>query len=158
MFYHTFFIAMMLFALWCAWRISVTDMRRRIIPDVYLFPLILISVLTYAFFPQYWAISLGDAAIGAVFGYGLAASVGFAFDYVMRRRDKNADTPIGFGDIKLLGVGGLWLGTTGLAWALVMACVSGYIWARVKKTRYIPFAPFFIAGAILALIGMRFLI
>ena len=158
MIYNTFFIFLIMAALFCAWRISVADMRRRIIPDAYLFPLMLIGILILAFYPKTWPVSFTDAAVGASFGYAMGAIVGAAFDYVMRRRDADAEIPIGFGDIKLLAVGGLWLGAGGLAWALVLACIFGGTWARVKKMRFIPFAPFFIAGAILTLIATAILL
>lgn len=158
MFYHLFFIVLIAGAAWCAWRISVADMRRRIIPDAYLFPLMLAGLLILAFFGDRWVCGVGDAAIGAAFGYALGAGIGAVFEYIQSRRNPDAQTPIGFGDIKLLAVGGLWLGVGGLAWALIASCAFGAIWARVNKAKFIPFAPFFIAGSILTLIGMFFLV
>ena len=70
------------------------------------------------------------ATAGAAFGYGLAAIVGFIFDWVRRRKNPDADTPIGMGDIKLIATGGLWLGAQGLGLALIFACIGGAIWAR----------------------------
>ncbi len=154
---YIFFIALLAGSLWCAWRISVADFRRRIIPDAYLFPLMLAGMLAAAFVPN-WVCDARGAAIGAAFGYAIGAITGFAFDYSMRRKNPNAPTPIGMGDIKLLGVGGVWMGPTGLAAALVMACISGAIWARVKKQNFIPFAPFFLGGALLTLLAMSFLL
>ena len=158
MIYDVFFVALMIIAAVCAWRICVADMRRRIIPDAYLFPILLVGLICLAFYPTRFACTIGDAAIGAAFGYALGAGVGFVFDWFLRRRDPNAQIPIGFGDIKLLAAGGLWLGPTGLAWALVASCIGGLVWARTRHVRYIPFAPFFIGGAILALITNLFLL
>ena len=141
----------------CAWRISVADFRRRIIPDAYLFPLFLMGLLTVAFFPH-WFCSFQNGAMGAVLGYTLGAGVGFVFDWVGRRKDPKSDIPIGMGDIKLLATGGLWLGTNGLAIALIVACMLGGMWGIYKKQRFIPFAPFFMIGTILALILMLFLV
>ena len=98
------------------------------------------------------------ATIGAFAGYALGAITGFVFDFIRRRHNPDADTPIGMGDIKLLATGGLWLGLNGLAIALVCACIFGGIWARVHRQHFIPFAPFFIAGAILSLIAIAFLL
>lgn len=153
---YIFFAILMLAAAACAWQIAVTDWRRRIIPDAYLFPLLLIGMLVVSFFP--WVCSVSAAAVGAAFGYAMAAVIGFAFDWRMRRRNPASDIPIGMGDIKLISVGGLWLGTTGLAAALVIACISGAIWARRRNQKYVPFAPFFVGGGILSLIGMLFLL
>ena len=150
MFFNIFFIGLLVWAAICAILISITDLRRRIIPDVYLFPLILIALLLIGFYD--WPISLTDGAIGATFGYLMSAFVGFVFDWRIRKKDPDSLSPIGFGDIKLISVGGLWLGASGLGLALVIACIGGAIWARTKKQKYIPFGPFFIIGALLTLI------
>lgn len=150
MFFNIFFIGLLVWAAICATLVSVADFRRRIIPDAYLFPLMLSGLLLIAFYG--WPTSMVEAAIGATFGYLMSAFVGFVFDWRIRKKNPDATPPIGLGDIKLIGVGGLWLGVNGLGVALVIACVSGILWARIKKQKYIPFGPFFIIGAILALI------
>ncbi len=156
MIFNIFFILLLVAAIACAGLISVADFRRRIIPDAYLFPLMLIGLILITFFG--FPIDMRDAVIGATFGYAMSAIVGFAFDYFIRRKNPNATTPIGLGDIKLIGVGGLWLGTNGLALALIIACITGAIWARAKNQKYIPFAPFFLLGGILSLITDLFLL
>lgn len=157
MIYYTFLIILLAGAVFCAWQISVADFRRRIIPDAYLFPLLLIGLLLVNFSPI-WVCGPRMSAIGAAFGYGLASIVGFIFDWLRHRHSPDAPSPIGMGDIKLLGVGGLYLGPSSLAGALVLACLFGGTWAKIKKQTFIPFAPFFIAGAILSLIGTFFLL
>lgn len=156
MIFNIFFWILLLSAAICATLISVTDFRRRIIPDAYLFPLMLIGLILVTFFN--FPIGISDAVIGATFGYLMATLIGFIFDYFIRKQSRNADTPIGMGDIKLIGVGGLWLGTTGLSVALIITCISGAIWAHSKNQKYIPFAPFFVIGGILSLISIQFLI
>jgi len=155
--YWTFFTVMFIGAAWCMWQIAATDWRRRIIPDAFLFPLMIIGLIFVTFFRTY-PIDITQSVIGAAFGYALAAIVGFAFDYTMRRRSPNADTPIGMGDIKLICVGGIWMGPTIMAWGLIIACITGAIWGRINHVRFIPFAPFFIAGGILSFIGHMLLI
>ncbi|MBR1380027.1 MAG: prepilin peptidase [Alphaproteobacteria bacterium] len=150
------FFVLILAAIACAVMISIADFRRRIIPDAYLFPLMIIGMIVVAFFP--WVVSVRDAAIGAAFGYAMAAIVGAAFDYVRRRRDENADTPIGMGDIKLMAAGGVWMGPVGMACALVIACITGGIWGWRCHQKFIPFAPFFLFGGILTLIASGFLV
>ena len=154
--FWAFFAILILTALYLGWKIAKTDMKRRIIPDAYLFPLLIIGALVISFFP--WPININTGVVGMTFGYILAAVVGLVFDKILLRRNPNAETPIGMGDIKLIAVGGLWCGPTGLAIALVAACIFGAIWSFKKKEKFIPFAPFFILGAFLALIGMFFLI
>ena len=155
MFFYLFWAAVFGVAVLCSWHISVADFRRRIIPDAYLCPLFLTGLVTLVFFP-YWFVGISAGVIGAVLGYALGAGVGIAFEKC--NKDKKAPAPIGMGDIKLLATGGLWLGTNGLACALVLACLFGGIWGWRKKQRFIPFAPFFISGAILTLIAMAFLV
>lgn len=151
MIFNIFFISLLVGAIACATLISVADFRRRIIPDAYLFPLMLIGLILITFFG--FPISMRDAVIGATFGYAVSAIIGFAFDYFIRHRSPDATPPIGMGDIKLIGVGGLWLGPNGLSCALIIAGVTGAIWAHAKKQKFIPFAPFFLLGGILSLIG-----
>lgn len=156
MIFYILFSVLLIIGLYCAFQISVADFRRRIIPDAYLFPLMLIGLALVTFYE--WPLGIYDATIGALFGYILSSVVGFIFDYFLRRRVSDAPAPIGMGDIKLMGVGGLWLGTTGLSVALIIACITGAIWARRKHARFIPFGPFFIFGGILYLISRLFLI
>ncbi len=157
MFFSIFFVGLLAVAAWCAYMISRADFRRRIIPDVYLWPLMLIGLILVTFFP--WVCGVGDAVAGAVFGYALAAIIGYVFAIIGRwRKNTKYDAPIGLGDVKLMAVSGIWLGTLGLAVALVLACASGAIWARLNHQNFIPFGPFMIGGGILTLIGMWFLV
>lgn len=157
MIFYLFWTLMFGAAICCAYLISAADFRRRIIPDAYLVPLFLIGLLVVNFFP-YWICSVGNSVIGATLGYALGAGVGFVFDYAEQKKNPKSPAPIGMGDIKLLATGGIWLGTTGLAIALVFSCLFGYLWGLRKNQRFIPFAPFFVIGAILSLIITAFLI
>lgn len=157
MIFYLFWNALFIAAVVCAVQMSIADFRRRIIPDAYLFPLFLMGLVTVVFYPH-WFCSVQNAAIGATLGYALGACVGFVFDWIGHKKDPDSQIPIGMGDIKLLATGGLWLGTNGLAFALVISCILGIAWGAYRKQRFIPFAPFFIVGAILSLIAMAFLI
>ena len=154
--FWSFFSVLILMAAGLCYKIAKTDMRRRIIPDGYLFPLLIIGVIITTFFP--WPTNIESGAIGMAFGYMLAAVVGIIFDKILTRKNPKAESPIGMGDIKLISVGGLWCGPTGLAIALVLACIFGATWAYRKKQKFIPFAPFFIIGGFLSLIIIAFLI
>ena len=153
MFFYTFFTLLLLGATFCIWRISVADFRRRIIPDAYLFPLLLIGLILTHFFP--WICTTAESIAGAVIGYALASIIGLLFEKFSKNK---IDTPIGMGDIKLLAVSGLWLGTNGLAIALVYSCIFGSIWAHNKKQKFIPFAPFLFLGGFLSFITILFLL
>ncbi len=153
MFSYIFFYMVLMGALFCAYRIATTDFKRRIIPDVYLFPFLFAGLLTTTFFP--WPITIADSVIGGAMGYCLGLIVGFIFEHL--HKDEKYP-PIGMGDIKLLGAGGIWLGTIGLAIAMIIACILSFIWGRRNNEKYIPFAPFFLIGGFLSLIIIQFLI
>ncbi len=153
---YIFFIILLVIAAILSILISVTDFRRRIIPDAYLFPLMLIGLTLIAFYS--FPITLQSAVIGGAFGYLMSAIIGAVFDYKLTKQNPDACAPIGMGDIKLLGVGGMWLGTNGLAIALIIACILGTLWAKNKNQKYIPFAPFFFIGGFLSFITNLFLL
>ena len=157
MIFYLFLTLLFAGAIGCAIAISVADFRRRIIPDAYLMPLFLIGLLVVNISP-WWICTPSISAIGAFIGYLLGAVTGFVFDIVRGRKNPASDAPIGMGDIKLLATGGLWLGPNGLAIALVLSCIFGGIWGMAKKQQFIPFAPFFVMGAILSLIARAFLL
>lgn len=154
--FYAMFILLIMLAIYLAYKIGAADMRRRIIPDAYLFPLMIIGAILTTFFP--WPHDIGAGVMGMAFGYIMAAVIGLVFDRIITRRNPRADTPIGMGDIKLIAVGGLWCGPLGLAISLVLACIFGAAWSYRKKQKFIPFAPFFIIGGILSLIITAFLL
>ena len=154
--FYAIFTLLGALAIYLATKIAMADMRRRIIPDAYLFPLMIIGAIITTFFP--WPHGIGAGVIGMTFGYIMAAIIGLIFDRIVTKRAPGAETPIGMGDIKLIAVGGLWCGPTGLAIALIFACIFGAAWAYHKKQRFIPFAPFFIIGGFLSLIITAFLL
>lgn len=150
---YIFFILILIGAAFCAYRMATTDLKHRIIPDIYLFPFLFAGLLITTFFP--WPVTSADSIVGGSFGYCLGLIVGFLFE---RWQKTSKQTPIGMGDIKLLGAGGIWLGTIGLSIAMAIACAFSCIWGYKNKTRYIPFAPFFLMGGFLSLIIIQFLL
>ena len=150
---YIFFSLVLLGAIFCAIRMSSNDFKHRIIPDVYLFPFLFAGLLITTFFT--WPVTIADSVIGGAMGYCLGLIVGFVFEHFTKHAKY---PPIGMGDIKLLGAGGIWLGTMGLAIAMAFACVFSLIWCRTKKQKYVPFAPFFLIGGFLSLIIIQFLI
>ena len=153
MIYYIFFLIVLIGAIFCAYRMAMADFHRRIIPDVYLFPFLFAGLLTTTFFP--WPITIGDSVVGGAMGYCLGLVVGFIFERLKKNQEY---PPIGMGDIKLLGAGGIWLGTMGLSIAMIVSCILAYIWNWKRHEKYIPFAPFFLAGGFLSLIAIQFLI
>jgi leader peptidase (prepilin peptidase)/N-methyltransferase len=153
--YYIIYTILLIAGAFCAYKMARADLRRRIIPDVYLFPFMLIGLVLACYFP--WVATPGESAAAAAFGYAAGAVLGFLFERARKGKDSDF-APIGLGDVKLLAAGGVWLGPTGLALALIVSCAVGGIWGLRKRQRYIPFAPFFFIGAIIALIALRFLI
>jgi len=150
---YIFFYLILVGAAFCAYRISKADLKRRIIPDTYLFPFMFAGLLITTFFD--WPVTTADSIIGGAMGYCLGLVVGFVFDHLQQEKQYPS---IGFGDIKLLGVGGIWVGTIGLAISMLFSCVFAGIWYYKNKERYIPFAPFFLMGGFLSLIVIKFLL
>jgi len=140
-------------AIFCAVRMATADFKRRIIPDVYLFPFLFAGLITTTFFP--WSVTISDSVIGGAMGYCLGLIVGFIFDKI---KPNQKYPPIGMGDIKLLGAGGIWFGTMGLSLAMIISCVLAYIWNWKRKEKYIPFAPFFLISGFLSLLIIQFLL
>ncbi|MCQ2574960.1 MAG: A24 family peptidase [Alphaproteobacteria bacterium] len=138
MFFYVLLLLVLLGAVFCAVRMSVTDLRRRIIPDVYLIPFLFAGLLITNFVP-WWCVTISDAIIGGSIGYCLGIIVNFIFEHLRKQQDF---APIGMGDIKLLGAGGIWLGTVGLAISMLLSCLLSVIWGWYKKEKYVPFAPF----------------
>jgi prepilin signal peptidase PulO-like enzyme (type II secretory pathway) len=134
-------------AVWCAVVISLADLRARIIPDLVLFPFMLGGLLIAPVNPII-AGGYFDAVLTAIFGYVLCAVV----DYIFARVRKTRETPIGAGDLKLVAAGGIWLGASGLPIALAAGALAAYFWGRARNARFVPFAPFFFLGAIIAVI------
>ena len=153
MIYNIFFALVLIGAIFCAVRMATNDLKRRIIPDVYLFPFLFAGLITTTFFP--WPVTISDSVIGGAMGYCLGLIVGFVFDKI---KPNQKYPPIGMGDIKLLGAGGIWFGTMGLSLAMILSCVLAYLWNWKRKDKYIPFAPFFLIGGFLSLIIIQFLI
>ena len=153
MIYYIFFACVLIGAIFCAVRMATADFKRRIIPDVYLFPFLFAGLLTTTFFP--WPVTVSDSVIGGAMGYCLGLIVGFVFDKI---KPNQKYPPIGMGDIKLLGAGGIWFGTMGLSLAMIISCVLAYIWNWKRKDKYIPFAPFFLIGGFLSFITILFLL
>jgi len=131
--------------------IFVYDLKHFIIPDgaVLLAAILSLAWLLFAF--------LGDIYIlGEIAGYflsGIGASAFFLFFFLISRGKW-----MGFGDIKLALVIGLFLGFPGTITALFLAFLAGAIFGiimiilgRKSIKSEVPFAPFLVAGSLAAL-------
>lgn len=145
-------------------RLTVIDVRHHLLPNRIIFPsYAIVGLLLVA------AAALGDAGSGTLHDGGLAATETFRvlagagllwlFYYVLRRLYPPG---MGFGDVKLAGVLGLYLGFLGwghLFAGTFLAFLLGGSWSvillvarRGTLKTAIPFGPFMLAGAFLALL------
>ncbi len=126
---------------WCSMIvIFIYDLRHYIIPDVVLFPAIIVAL------PYHLSFNYLVAAV--------AASGFFLLIFLLSR-----GKAMGFGDVKLAILMGLLLGLAGVLVALVLAfwlgAVIGIVLMLLSKKglkSQVPFAPFLIAGTFLALL------
>ena len=125
-------IIFIILALW----IGFVDAKKRIIPDDALWGILLTGL--------YYFGAYQDRIFAAIVGF----LIGYALMLMMRKKDA-----LGFGDVKLISVIGLWMGINGMSLAIVLACVMGIVWGIWKKQKFVPFAPFLFSG-----IGIYFLI
>lgn len=95
------------------------------------------------------AVSLGQALMGSLVGWGSLYLVGLIGTIAFRR---NA---MGFGDVKFLAPIGAWLGPIGVVFAFFGAAVAGSLigipMLFLGGKRVIPFGPYLAVGTILAL-------
>lgn len=120
--------------------IVVADLEEQIIPDGALIGLLPLAVLWRVLTDGDWADSLAGAALGLLLSLGLR----WVF---LRWRGKDA---LGLGDVKFLGVAGLFLGVTPFARFLVISGLCGILfglaWRWSGKGAQFPFGPALCAG------------
>jgi leader peptidase (prepilin peptidase) / N-methyltransferase len=67
--------------------------------------------------------SLMDAIAGAAIGASAFWALRITYHRLRRR------SGLGLGDVKFAGAAGIWVGASGLPWMLLVASVSGLLWA-----------------------------
>lgn len=130
---------------------SIIDFDQQILPDDLTYPLIWVGLLLNT---NNVLSTLNDAVLGAIFGYLAFWLVNFVFELLRKK------TGMGNGDFKLLAALGAWFGWMSLPHIILIASVSGVIFAifckiifrKQLKEWHIPFGPF------LALAGLATLL
>ncbi|MCY4039847.1 MAG: A24 family peptidase, partial [Gammaproteobacteria bacterium] len=142
-------LAGLVFAL-CLLALSVIDARTLRLPDVLTLGLLWLGLLCNVM--ELFA-DLASAVIGAFAGYAVLWAVMHAHRIIRRIEG------MGYGDFKLLAAIGAWTGWQDLPVVLLIASVTGLLWAlqqfirgRADFADEVPFAPFLSLGGVVALI------
>lgn len=133
---------------------SAIDWDTTVLPDVLTLPLLWAGLAAAAF--GVLPITAGQSVLGAVAGYGSLWSVYWLFKLATGKEG------MGFGDFKLLGALGAWLGWQAVLPIVLMASALGAVVglamkasATLREGRYVPFGPFLAGGGVVvALLGL----
>lgn len=128
---------------YCLLVLSFIDLELFIIPDI-------INILLL-FFGILFALQNGtivESLIGGVFGFALFWTIAVIFSKILKQE------ALGFGDVKLLGAIGIWLGWVGVLYTIFFASFVGSVVGIVLVILYgktfkakIPFGPFLALSA-----------
>lgn len=141
-------IAALIFV-WTLIALAVIDLNTQLLPDDITLPLLWLGLLVNI---NNGFTEIHSAIIGAVAGYLSLWLVYWGFKLITGREG------MGYGDFKLLSAIGAWLGWTMLPLVILFSSMVGaiagiglIIAAKLKKNIPIPFGPYLVAGALIAL-------
>jgi prepilin signal peptidase PulO-like enzyme (type II secretory pathway) len=130
---------------WLLLLVLLVDLQQRLVYNVILVPAAAMAVIASIALPQP---GLASALAGGLVGFTLLGVVALAYP-----------PGLGKGDVKLAGVIGLMTGFPNVLLALTLGVLAGGLAAAlllitrvVDRKSYIPYAPFLVLGAIVALI------
>lgn len=143
------------FAALCA--LVVIDLRTRLLPNILVLSLAVSGAAFHASSLFFYNTPL-DLLVGAIIGAGILYLVRVAGNTYYK-----ADT-LGLGDVKLMGAGGLWLGSDFILIAIIAGALAGLVhglaligcnWFKTKtiaplSTFSLPAGPGFAAGLLIA--------
>lgn len=130
--------------------ISIVDLRTRRIPNILSLPLAAAGLGWTA-----WATpeALPAHVLGALIGYAVLAAFGEVY---FRKRGREG---LGLGDAKLFAAGGAWLGWQNLPLVMLIASVTGLLYAlvtrRLRADDEFAFGPWIALGIWMAWIAIR---
>jgi leader peptidase (prepilin peptidase)/N-methyltransferase len=123
------------------------DIEFRIIPDRYSLGMWAVALLAAAL----WGPNFLDSALGGVIGFGLFFLMSWSYEKL-----KGVEG-LGFGDVKMMGWLGTWVGVVGVPFTILVASLTGLVVGliamRSSKEGFktaIPFGPFLAFGGYLA--------
>ena len=131
---------------WMLVALTFIDYDTTLLPDQITYPLLWLGLLVNGFFNG--LVGLEDAVIGAIAGYLCLWSIYWAFKLTTGKEG------MGYGDFKLLGALGAWLGWQALPSVILISASVGLVYALTRiftskqsASEPVPFGPFLaIAG------------
>jgi leader peptidase (prepilin peptidase)/N-methyltransferase len=138
---------------WALLAASVIDLDHQLLPDSIVLPLLWLGLLinvSGTFAP------LAQAVVGTAIGYGVLWVLYWAFRLLTGREG------MGYGDFKLLGAMGAWMGWAALPAVVLLSSLAGILAAivlrvsgRLEAGAPMPFGPFIAAAGWLAMVLPR---
>ena len=139
-----------LILLWALIALTFIDADTQLLPDNITLPLIWLGLIVNI---NHTFTDLRSAVLGAVFGYLALWSVYWAFKLLTKKEG------MGYGDFKLLGALGAWLGWQMLPLVILLSSVVGAIvgivlivLARMGRNIPLPFGPYLAMAGLIALV------
>lgn len=122
--------------------LACIDVRTWLLPDALTLPLLWLGLISA------WAgvgISMSDSIAGIMVGYMLLAAPRLLWWFW------TGQDGVGAGDLKLLAALGAWVGAWGIMQSLIVACLTGVLFAMVHQRQWrpagaYPFGPFIALG------------
>ena len=135
---------------WFLISIALIDFDAMVIPDQFS-----LSLMWIGLFISLWGVFIGpsEAIQGALFGYLLLWSFFHLFKLITGKDG------MGYGDFKLLAVGGAWFGMSAVAIIIIMSAFAGAVigslfifFSKNSKNKQIPFGPYLAVGIWISMI------
>ncbi len=131
----------------CLIAIAIIDTRRMIIPDRLTLVVAIAAALQLI---NSDVVLLAEHVFGAVFAFVLFEGTRQFMTHLLQRE------AMGFGDVKLISAGGLWIGVLILPYAILFACFGAVIAILLRVLiggrdywrETLPFGPFIVCGLI----------
>ncbi|UJP02558.1 MAG: A24 family peptidase [Nitrosomonas sp.] len=144
------FVALAAFIfVWSLITLAVIDLDTQLLPDDITLPLLWIGLLVNI---NHGFTDIQSAVIGAIAGYLSLWSVYWCFKLITGKEG------MGYGDFKLLAAIGAWLGWSKLPLVILSSSLVGalvgiglILAAKLNKSIPIPFGPYLVGGALIAL-------
>ena len=134
---------------WALIALAVIDLNTQLLPDDITLPLLWIGLLVNI---NHGFTDIKSAVIGAIAGYLSLWSIYWCFKLITGKEG------MGYGDFKLLAAIGAWLGWSMLPLVILFSSLVGalvgiglILAAKLNKSIPIPFGPYLVGGALIAL-------